>query len=170
MDGVYSTGSITAEKVDTQPDDSFKEIVRMTAIIPWRRLRLHLYFLFFSFAEEVSVEAHLESKIAVPRADSFVRKIWELHAIDERRHLVFDRLVLQYTAMPRGLGWLPRFIVLPWALAASFMLHKNEFWAARRLGVPVRPWNLRQLIKNTKAPFKLRVLAVMSSIASGKEI
>ena len=143
--------------------------LRCAALVPWKRLRIHLYFLFFCFAEEVSIEAHLESKIALPREGSFVRRIWELHAIDERRHLVFDRLIMEYTAMPRGLGWLPRFIVLPWALAASFMIHRNEFWVARRLGVPVRPWNLRRLIKNTTAPFKLRVLAIMSSIATGKE-
>jgi len=143
--------------------------LRFTGLVPWRRLRIHLYFLFFSFAEEISVEAHRESKLAVPREGSFVRKIWELHAIDERRHLIFDRLIMEYTSMPRGLGWLPRFIVLPWALLASFTLHKNEFLVARKLGIPVRTWHLRRLLKNTKAPFKLRVLSVMSSIASGKE-
>ena len=141
---------------------------RFLNLIPWRRLRIQTLFLFFSFVEKVTIEAHLECKSALPRKTSFVRRIWELHAIDERRHLVFDELIMEKSRMPWGLRWLPFAMMFPWALLSSLCVNRNELWSARQLGVPVRLWNLRGLMKKAKAPFKLRLFALMRSLIGGR--
>jgi len=147
---------------------SLRWFFRFVVMIPWKRLKIQTLFLFFSFIEKVTIDAHLESKDAIPREDSFIRQIWELHAIDERRHLAFDKLIMDKAAMPWGLRWMPRTIVLPWALICSMCVNRNELWSARQLGVPAYIWNLRGLMKRAKAPFKLRLFVLMRSLISGR--
>ena len=147
---------------------SLRWFFRFLNLIPWTRLRVQTLFLFFSFIEKVTIEAHQESKRALPRKNSFVRTIWELHAIDERRHLVFDKLIMEKAKMPRLLKWLPFALMFPWALICSLCVNRNELWSARQLGVPVRIWNLRGLMKRAKAPFKLRLFVLMRSLIGGR--
>ena len=147
---------------------SLRWFFRFLILIPWMRLRVQTLFLFFSFIEKVTIDAHLESREALPRKESFVRQVWELHAIDERRHLAFDRLIMEKSAMPKGLKWLPRVLVLPWALLCSLCVNRNELWSARQIGIPVRLWNLRGLMKREKAPFKQRMFTLMRSLISGR--
>ena len=141
---------------------------RFLSIIPWTRLRIQTLFLFFSFVEKVTIEAHLESKAALPRKQSLVRTVWELHAIDEHRHLAFDKLIMEKARMPWGLRWMPFVLMFPWALVCTMCVNRNELWAARQLGIRVRIWHLRGLMKRAKAPFKRRLFVLMRSLIGGK--
>ena len=139
---------------------------RFLILIPWMRLRIQTLFLFFSFFEKVTIEAHSATKEALPRKEAFVRQIWEWHALDERRHLAFDRLIMEKSRMPPGLRWLPLALMLPWALLCSLCVNRNELWAARQLGIRVHLWNLRRLMKQAQAPFKLRLFDLLRSLIS----
>jgi hypothetical protein len=119
----------------------------------------------FQFAEQVSVHAHGVAKDAVPRRDSFVPRVWALHAIDEGRHLQFDRLLLAKLALSPLLRTAARLIAVPFCAMATLAVHRNEAWAARQLGVRVRLWDLLRLLRAPVSPFKQRVVALMREVA-----
>ncbi len=116
-------------------------------------------------AEQVSVHAHGVAKDAVPRRDSFVPRVWALHAIDEGRHLQFDRLLLAKLALSPLLRTAARLIAVPFCAMATLAVHRNEAWAARQLGVRVRLWDLLRLLRAPVSPFKQRVVALMREVA-----
>lgn len=136
-------------------------------LLPGRRFRIRLSFTMFHFAEQVSVHAHGVTKVVVPRRDSFVPKVWALHAIDEGRHLQFDRLLLDKLALPPALGTAARLVAMPFCAMATLAVHLNEAWAARQLGVNVRLWHLVGLLRAPVSPFKQRVVALMRDVARG---
>ena len=127
--GSSFTGRTKADCADTVvdpkpiPQRAIKALLRwffrFLVLIPWMRLRIQTLFLFFSFFERVTIEAHTATKEALPRKEAFVRQIWEWHALDERRHLAFDRLIMEKSTMPRGLRWLPLLAVSATSLAAA---------------------------------------------------
>lgn len=129
------------------------------SMLPSRKLRVSCTFLMMHFAEEISVLAHAVAKKHVENPDSFVPRVWALHAIDEGRHLRFDAFIVERYGLKGPLRHLPKLLVAPFAVGASMLLNGNEIWAARRLGVNVRFWHLPGLVKGTTAPFKRRVFS-----------
>lgn len=144
-----------------------KTTFRILRLVPGRRLRIGLSFTMFQFAEQISVQAHAVAKDAVPRRESFVPQIWALHALDEGRHLQFDRLLLDKLGLPASVKTAVRLIALPFCAMATLSVHLNEAWAARRLGVHVRLWNLLGLLRAPTAPFKQRVVELMRDVVRG---
>jgi hypothetical protein len=138
---------------------------RLLRLVPGRRFRIALSFTMFQFAEQVSVHAHGVAKDVVPRRDSFVPQVWALHAVDEGRHLQFDRLLLEKLALPPALRTVARLIAVPFCAMATIAVHLNEAWAARQLGVRVRLWHLLGLLRAPVSPFKQRVVGLMREVA-----
>jgi hypothetical protein len=136
-------------------------------LIPGRRFRTALSFTMFQFAEQVSVHAHGIAKEVVRRRDSFVPQVWALHAIDEGRHLQFDRLLLDKLALPSVLRTAARLVAVPFCAMATLAVHRNETWAARQLGVRVRLWHVLALLRAPVSPFKQRVVGLMRDVARG---
>jgi len=139
---------------------------RALRLVPGLRFRTALSFTMFQFAEQVSVHAHGVAKDAVPRRASFVPRVWALHAIDEGRHLQFDRLLLDKLTLSPVLRELARLVAVPFCLMATLAVHRNEAWAARQLGVPVRLVDLLRLLRSPVSPFKQRVVALMREVAA----
>jgi len=139
---------------------------RALRLVPGLRFRTALSFTMFQFAEQVSVHAHGVAKDAVPRRASFVPRVWALHAIDEGRHLQFDRLLLDKLALSPVLRQLARVVAVPFCLMATLAVHRNEAWSARQLGVPVRLVDLLRLLRSPTSPFKQRVVALMREVAA----
>jgi hypothetical protein len=168
-----AVGKIEAEMPGLPPlpkartERLLKTTFRILRWVPGRRLRIGLSFTMFQFAEQISVHAHAVAKDAVPRRDSLVAQIWALHALDEGRHLQFDRLLLDKLALSPLTGTTMRLVALPFCAMATLSVHLNEAWAARRLGVRVRLWNLLGLLRAPTAPFKQRVVALMRDVVRG---
>jgi hypothetical protein len=138
---------------------------RLLRWMPGRRFRTALSFTMFHFAEQVSVHAHAVAKDVVPRKDAFVPQIWTLHAVDEARHLQFDRLLLDKLVLPPMARALARFLAVPFCAMATLTVHLNEAWAARQLGVRVRLRHLLWLLRAPVSPFKQRVVRLMREVA-----
>jgi len=132
--------------------------------IPGKRFRTALSFTMFNFAEQVSIHAHGVAKDTVSRRESFVPQVWALHAIDEGRHLQFDRLLLDKLALSRVSWCVARLVALPFCAMATLAVHLNEAWAARQLGLHVRLWHLLGLLRAPVSPFKQRVVALMHDV------
>ena len=166
-------GKIEAEMpaMPPLPKARTERLLKMTfwvlRLIPGRRFRTALSFTMFHFAEQVSVHAHGVAKDVVPRRESFVPQIWALHAVDEGRHLQFDRLLLEKLALSPRAAALVRFIALPFCAVATLAVHRNEVWAARQLGVSVRLRHLLSLLRAPVSPFKQRVVGLMRDVAHG---
>ena len=139
-------------------------VFRILRWTPGARFRIALSFTMFHFAEQVSVHAHGVAKDVVPRRDSFVPQVWALHAIDEGRHLQFDRLLLEKLALSPAMATVARFVALPFCAMATLSVHINEAWAARQLGVPVRLRHLVGLLRAPASPFKQRVVELMRGV------
>lgn len=139
---------------------------RALRLVPGLRFRTALSFTMFQFAEQVSVHAHGVAKDVVPRRASFVPRVWALHAIDEGRHLQFDRLLLDKLALSPVLRAVARRVAVPFCLMATLAVHRNEAWAARQLGVPVSLVDLLRLLRSPASPFKQRVVALMREVAA----
>ena len=90
-----------------------------------------------------------------------MQKVWELHAIDEARHVAFDDLMMRNARLPGRLGRLPEWLAMPLCIGASLLINFNEIWAARRLGIRVGYYELPALMKNTTAPFKRKVFSTL---------
>jgi hypothetical protein len=134
--------------------------------VPGRRYRTALAFTMFSFAEAVSVQAHGAARDAVPRRDSFVPRVWALHAIDEARHLHFDRLLLEKLALSPTAQRAIRLSAVPFCAMGTLAVHLNEAWAARELGVSVRLRHFVALLRAPQSPFKQRVVALLRGVMS----
>lgn len=138
---------------------------RLLRWMPGLRFRTALSFTMFHFAEQVSVHAHGVAKDVVPRRDAFIPQVWALHAVDEGRHLQFDRLLLDRLALPAALRTVARLVAVPFCAMATLAVHRNEAWAARQLGVRVRLRHLLGLLRAPVSPFKQRVVALMREAA-----
>ena len=147
-------------------DTLMRGMFRFVVWLPGRRLRSHVTFSLFRFAERVTMIADHTARHHIERAESFVRQIWQYHALDEARHLAFDDWVLEQSRLPRPLAWLPAMLIAPMCLLLSLVLNANEIEAARRLGVTVRIWHLPQLMLRTEAPFKRRVFGLLRELTS----
>lgn len=130
-------------------------------LIPFRRLRHGMSFFFLRFAEEITLQACTMAMRTVPRRDSLVPRVWELHALDEARHIAFDDLMMEKARLPGFLGKVPALLTVPLCVGASLLLNLNEIWAARSLGVRVGYHELFGLMKTTTAPFKRRVFRIL---------
>jgi hypothetical protein len=141
----------------------------LTSWVPAKKLRANLAFTFFRFAEEVTIELHRMVQSRISRGDGFVNQVWSFHALDEARHLAFDRHVLECNR----LGWLSsrvaRVISTLSCLLLAFHVNANEIWAARQLGLRLHWWHLPRLVRRTQAPFKRRVFGLLRSVWSGSE-
>jgi P-aminobenzoate N-oxygenase AurF len=130
-------------------------------LLPSRWLRHGMSFFFLRFAEEITLQANTMAKRTVPRPDSLVPRVWELHALDEARHVAFDDLMMRKARGAGPLAKLPGLLALPVCVCASLLLNLNEIWAARRVGAKVGYHHLPMLMKKTSAPFKRRVFALV---------
>ena len=151
----------------TRTERLLKLTFLLLRLVPGRRFRTALSFTMFHFAEQVSVHAHGVAKQVAPRRDSFVPQVWALHAIDEGRHLQFDKLLLGKLALSPVKRNLVRFFAVPFCAVATLAVHLNEAWAARQLGVNVRLRHLLALLQAPVSPFKQRVVGLMREVARG---
>jgi hypothetical protein len=135
--------------------------------VPLRNFRTALAFTVFNFAEQISIIAHRSAREAIQNKDSFIELIWTLHAIDEGRHLRFDALLLKKTALSPAVDVLRRCLAFPMCICASVLLHLNELWAARQLGLRIHLWHLPSLVRGAHAPFKKRAFALIGKILKG---
>jgi hypothetical protein len=137
-------------------------VMFLMRLIPFRKIRHGMEFFFLRFAEEITLQANTMAKRTVGRADSLVSRVWELHALDEARHVAFDDLMMERARLPRPFTGVPRMIALPLCVVASLLLNLNEIWAARKLGVRVGYLALPGLLRGTMAPFKRKVFSILS--------
>ncbi len=160
---LYRTLS-SAEPLPTRAlSRTVRSIFFLIRLLPSRRLRSNLSFTLFQFAERVSLVAHQVVSTHIPRKESLVAQVWRLHAIDEARHVAFDRLVIERNQLWKPLTWLPALLAAPAAVLLSALINLNEIRIARRLGVPVHWWQLPQLVQQTQAPFKRQVFDLLRS-------
>lgn len=138
---------------------------RLLRWVPGRRFRTALSFTMLRFAEQVSVHAHGLAKEIVPRDDSFVPRVWALHAVDEGRHLQFDRLLLQKLDLPPALKSIARRLAVCFCVMCVLAVHLNEAWAARQLGVRVRLWHLLGPLSAPASRFQERVIRLLRDVA-----
>jgi len=132
-------------------------VLFMLRCVPSRRLRHGMFFFLLRFIEEVTLQANMMTRRVISRDDSLVRRVWELHAIDEARHVAFDDLMMR-NARRRGMpGRLPDWLAIPLCVGASLIINFNEIWAARKIGIRVGYHELPILMKRTTAPFKRKV-------------
>lgn len=139
-----------------------RSVMLLLRLLPSRRVRHGMTFFFMRFAEEVTLQANTTARRAVPRAESLVPLVWELHALDEARHVAFDDLMMAKARLPGLLGRVPALLTVPVCVGASLLLNLNEIWAARTLGVKVGYLALPSLMSKTTAPFKRRVFGILS--------
>ena len=137
-------------------------------LVPSSRLRANLAFTFFAFAEQLTIYIHQLVQEQIPRQDAFVNQIWAYHALEEARHLVFDRMMLERNRLPWALTWLPRLLGGGLCVLLALLVNRNELWIARQVGVPVRLWHLPRLMRTTQAPFKRRVFGLLDRILRGR--
>jgi len=141
-----------------------KTMFRLLRLVPGLRLRTAVSFTVFHFAEQVSVHAYVVAKDAVLRRDSFVPQVWALHAVDEGRHLQFDRLLLAKLALSPAKSAAARLIAVPLCVIGTIAVHLSEAWAARQLGVSARFRHLLGLLRAPASPFKRRVVELMRDV------
>jgi hypothetical protein len=115
----------------------------------------------------VSVHAYAVAKEVVRRRESLVSQVWALHAIDEGRHLQFDRLLLDKLALKPIMRIAVRLMAVPFCEMATLAVHRNEAWAARQVGVSVQLRHLLGLLRAPASPFKQRVVGLMREVARG---
>lgn len=139
----------------------FSVVLFILRYLPSRRLRHGTFFYLLHFLEEITLQANVMTKRTLDRDDSLVLKVWELHAIDEARHVAFDDIMMRNAKLPGVLGKVPTWLAVPLCVGASLLLNVNEIWAARKLGVRVGYHELPKLMKGTTAPFKRKVFRTL---------
>lgn len=144
------------------PFKAYLAVVLFTLrVVPSRRLRHGMFFYVLRFIEEITLQASVMARRTVDRGDSLVPRVWELHAIDEARHVAFDDLMMRKAVLPGILKNFPRWLAMPMCLGASALLNLNEIWSARQLGINVAYYELPFLMKHCTAPFKRRVFRLL---------
>lgn len=136
-------------------------VLFMLRYIPSRRMRHGMFFFLLHFVEETTLQANNMTRRIIARADSLVVRVWELHAIDESRHVAFDKLMMRNARLPGVMGRIPVWLTMPLCIGASLLINLNEIWAARKLGVRVGYHELPMLMKRTTAPFKRKVFRAL---------
>jgi len=134
-----------------------KIVLLLLRWLPSRRLRHGTFFYLLDFVEQTTLHANRMTKRVLDREDSLVRRVWELHAMDEARHVAFDDLMMRRAELPGILRRLPHWLAFPLCAGASLLINFNEICAARRLGVRVQYHELASLFRGTTAPFKRTV-------------
>jgi len=137
----------------------FSFVFFLLRYVPSRRLRHGMFFFMLHFVEQLTLQANRTTRRIIKRRDSLVLRVWELHAIDEARHVAFDDLMIRKAQISGGLGKIPAWIATPMCLGASLLINLNEIWAARQLGVKVGYFELPKLMKSTTAMFKRKVFS-----------
>jgi len=135
----------------------FRIVLTVLRYMPFRRLRHGMFFYLLHFVEQITLFANSTTARTLPREDSLVRKVWEMHAIDEARHVAFDDIMMRNAGAEGIFGKVPKRLAFPLCLGASVLLNLNEIWAARNLGVRVSYLELPRLVRQTTAPFKRKV-------------
>jgi hypothetical protein len=148
-------------------DLAMRMLFACIALTPGRRLRANLTFRFFQFAEQLSIFVHQAVQRTIPRDSSLINQVWAYHAIDEARHLAFDRMMLQRNRLRPPLSWLATSATAFCCVLLALIANANEVWAARRLGVKVKLWHLPRLLRRTTAPFKLRIQQFLKGMIRG---
>lgn len=138
-----------------------KVVLFLLRWVPIRRMRHGMFFFLLRFIEEITLQANNMTKRTIARENSLVLRVWELHALDEARHVAFDDMMLRSARLPGFLERIPAWLTMPMCVGASVLLNLNEIWAARTLGVRVGYHELPLLMKRTTAPFKRRVFSVL---------
>jgi hypothetical protein len=140
-----------------------KMVLLLLRLVPSRRMRHGMFFFLLRFIEEITLQANNMTKRTIARESSLVLRVWELHALDEARHVAFDDMMLRSARLPGVLQRLPAWLTMPMCVGASMLLNLNEIWAARTLGVRVGYHELPMLMKRTTAPFKRKVFSILFS-------
>ncbi len=135
--------------------------------MPGRKFRATLTFRFFQFAEQLSIFVHHAVLTTIPRDAGLINQVWSYHAIDEARHLAFDRMMLERNQLSAPFNWLATGLTAVCCILLAVVANANEIWAARKLGVRVRLWNLPELLRTTTAPFKRRIQGYLHNILKG---
>ena len=138
-----------------------KVVLFLLRLVPFRRMRHGMFFVLLRFIEEITLQANNVTKRTIERGDSLVLRVWELHALDEARHVAFDDMMLRNARLPGVLHRVPAWLTMPLCVGASLLLNLNEIWAARALGVRVGYHELPMLMKRTTAPFKRKVFSIL---------
>jgi hypothetical protein len=138
--------------------------------LPGRKLRATLTFRFFQFAEQLSIFVHHAVHKSIPREAGLINQVWSYHAIDEARHLSFDRMMLERNRLYAPFSWLATGMTAVCCILLALVANANEIWSARTLGVKVRLWNLPELLRSTTAPFKRRIQAYLHNILKGDHV
>jgi hypothetical protein len=140
-------------------------VLFMLRYVPSRRMRHGMFFYLLRFIEEITLQANSMTKKTIARGDSLILRVWELHAIDEARHVAFDDLMMRNARFPGVWGKIPGWLTIPLCIGASLLINLNEIWAARQLGVRVGYHELPMLMKKTTAPFKRKVFNLLFNSA-----
>jgi hypothetical protein len=140
----------------------FRITLAMLRLIPFLRLRMLVSFIFFLFAEDITMQAYTVSRKAIARRESLIPLVWEKHAVDEARHVAFDKIMLKHIDAGVVLRSMGLAIALPICIVTSLLLNANEVWAARQLGIRVGYRALPRLMRGTTADFKKRVFKLLS--------
>jgi hypothetical protein len=151
-------------------DFAMRTLFACIAFTPGRRLRANLTFRFFQFAEQLSIFVHQAVQRTIPRDSGLINQIWAYHAIDEARHLAFDRMMLQRNRLRAPVSWLATGVTALCCALLAIVANANEVWAARKLGVKVRLWHLPRLLRSTTAPFKLRIQQFLHGMLRGGSV
>jgi hypothetical protein len=148
-------------------DRAMRWLFACIGMLPSPKLRANLAFTFFAFAEQLTIFIHQLVQEQIERRESFVNQIWAYHALEEARHLVFDRMMLEQNRLPPIFSWAPRVMGGGLCVLLAVLVNRNELWIARQVGVPVRLWHLPRLIRVTQAPFKRHVFGLISRVLRG---
>ncbi|GEM_PF-2477826 len=150
-------------------DRAVRWVFALGRCFPTQKMRSTYAFMVLRFAEQITIYANQMTQARLPRREGLVQQVWAFHALDESRHLQFDQMILERNRLPRWLAWLPRWTAGAGCVLLSLLLNANELWVARRLGLRLRLWRLPRLMRQTRAPFKRRVFALIGKTLKGEE-
>jgi hypothetical protein len=148
-------------------ESSMRFLFTFIDLLPGNKLRANLAFRFFQFAEQLTLFINQAVQREIPRREGFINQIWSYHALDEARHLAFDRMMLQRNRLIRPLAWLTTAASGFCCVLLAALVNSNEIWAAQQLGVPVRLRHMPQLLRSTQAPLKRRIFLYLRAMLSG---
>jgi hypothetical protein len=148
-------------------DLSMRLLFILINLLPGKKLRANLAFRFFQFAEQLTLFINQTVRQEIPRREGFINQIWSYHALDEARHLAFDRMMLERNRLIRPLAWLTTAASGFCCVLLAALVNSNEIWAAQQLGVPARLRHLPELLRTTRAPLKHRIFLYLRTMLKG---